>query len=237
MALAVSWNLTPLAASFVKTSADPAADPAYWEPAVQFLHAHLAPSYRVEAVDTSGHWPAAYLPAAGIPIVRGWFRQDDFPTNEVLYDGPGPRAYLRWLHELGVRYVVLTTAPTDYSARGERRLLVSGHSGLHVVLRTPTTTVYEVPHPVPIVTGPRSPLVVALTQTRIDLVLSAPGRYRLAVRYSPYFAAKGACLSKTRDGMTRIDASRAGRVRLKFAVTPKRALAALAGKSSNCEEP
>jgi hypothetical protein len=78
--------------------------------------------------------------------------------------------------------------------------------------------------------------VVALTQTRIDLVLNAPGRYRLAVRYSPYFAATGACLSKTHDGMTRIDASRAGRVRLAFAVTPKRALAALAGSSSNCDE-
>ena len=43
------------------------------------------PSYRVEAVDTVGHWPAAYLPAAGIPIARGWFRQDDFPRNDLLY--------------------------------------------------------------------------------------------------------------------------------------------------------
>ena len=32
LALAVSWNLTPLAASYVKTRADPAADPGYWTP-------------------------------------------------------------------------------------------------------------------------------------------------------------------------------------------------------------
>ena len=37
LTLAVAWNLTPLAGSFVKTSADPAADAAYWAPAVGFL--------------------------------------------------------------------------------------------------------------------------------------------------------------------------------------------------------
>jgi hypothetical protein len=234
--LACSWNLTPLVWSVARSSTDPSEAAAFWQPAISFLHHSLPPGYRVEAVDTSGHWEAVYLTRAGIPIVRGWFRQDDFPQNELLYDGPGPRSYLHWLHGLGVRYVVLTTAPEDYSARGERRLLTSGRSGLPVVFRTATTTVYAVPSPVPIVRGPRSPRVVALTQTKIVLTLKTPGRYRLAVRYSPYFAAAGACLSKTADGMTRIDAARAGRVRLAFAVTPKRALAALAGRSTNCKE-
>ena len=130
MALAVSWNLTPLAASFVKTSADPAADPAYWAPAVQFLREHLSPSYRVEAVDTVGHWPAAYLPAAGIPIVRGWFRQDDFPRNDLLYTQLDRARYVAWLRSLGVRYVVLPDAPLDYSAKAEAALIVGGRSGL-----------------------------------------------------------------------------------------------------------
>ena len=130
LALAVAWNLTPLAGSFVKTSADPAADPAYWAPAVQFLRDHLSPSYRVEAVDTVGHWPAAYLPAAGIPIARGWFRQDDFPRNGVLYAKLDRAGYLAWLRSLGVRYVVLPDAPLDYSAKQEGALISEGRSGL-----------------------------------------------------------------------------------------------------------
>ena len=234
--LACSWNLSPLAWSFAHSSSDPSATAAYWQPAVSYLHRSLAPGYRVEAVDTTGHWEAVYLTRAGIPIVRGWFRQDDFPQNEVLYDKLGPRSYLDWLHKLGVRYVVLTTAPPDYSARAEARLLESGRSGLRPVFASATTTVYAVPSPVSIITGPDSPRVVSLTQTRIGLRLNAPGSYRLAVRYSPYFAAKGACITKTKGGMTRLTVARAGRVRLAFAVTPGRALAALAGSDTTCSD-
>ncbi|HZO96317.1 MAG TPA: hypothetical protein VFB42_03000 [Gaiellaceae bacterium] len=234
--LACSWNLSPLAWSLARSSADPSSAAAYWQPAISFLHRSLAPGYRVEAVDTAGHWEAVYLTRAGIPIVRGWFRQDDFPQNEVLYDGPGPRSYLRWLHRLGVRYVVLTDAPVDYSARVEARLLRSGRAGLPVVFRSANTTVYAVPAPVPIVTGPGRPRVVELTQTEIALALARAGSYKVAVRYSPYFAAPGACITKARDGMTRLEVRRAGRVRLAFAVTPKRALAALAGSEGSCSE-
>ena len=56
-----------------------------------FLHQSLSPDYRVEAVGTADHWEAVYLPQAAIPIVRGWFRQDDFPQNEVLYDKLTPQ--------------------------------------------------------------------------------------------------------------------------------------------------
>ena len=126
MTLAVAWNLTPLAGSFVKTSADPAANAAYWAPAVGFLRENLSPSYRVEAVDTVGHWPAAYLPAAGIPIARGWFRQDDFPRNDLLYAKLDRTRYVAWLRSLGVRYVVLPDAPLDYSAKQEAALIAGG---------------------------------------------------------------------------------------------------------------
>jgi len=234
-ALACSWNLSPLAWSLARSTSDPSESASYWQPAIGFLHQTLAPGYRVEAVDTAGHWEAVYLTRAGIPIVRGWFRQDDFPQNEVLYDVPGPRSYLHWLHSLGVRYVVLTAAPADYSSRKEKQLLESGRSWLRIVFETPTTTIFAVPSPVPIVTGPRSPRVVALTQTKIVLDLNVAGTYRLAVRYSPYFAATGACLTKTKGGMTRLDVARPGRVRLAFAVTPGRALAALAGSKSTCD--
>jgi hypothetical protein len=232
--LALSWNLTPLAWSLSRTARDPAESAAYWRPVVHYLHQNLTPSYRVEAVATAGHWEAFYFARAGIPIVRGWFRQDDFPQNTILYDELGPRAYLRWLHGLGVRYVVLSDAQLDYSARGEARLLRSGRSGLTVVHRTAHATVYAVPSPQPIVTGPGNPRVTALTESAITLDLPRPGDYRVDVRYSPYLAPRRACISETKSGMILLHARHAGVVKLRFAVTTAHALAALGGSHSTC---
>ena len=109
---------------------------------------HLSPSYRVEAVDTAGHWDAVYLPGAGIPLARGWFRQDDFPQNAPALRRPlGPKRVPALAARLGVRYVVLTDAPPDYSARDEATLLRSGNSGLSGVLETPQLTIFAVPRP------------------------------------------------------------------------------------------
>jgi hypothetical protein len=229
LALALAWNLSPLLASYASGRSDPSSDPAYWAPAISYLKQRLTPSYRVEVVDTSGHWEAVYLPTAGIPIVRGWFRQDDFPQNRMLYQHPSSHAYLRWLRGLGVRYVVLTEAPPDYSAQAESALLRSGRSGLAVVLRMPQLTVYAVPSPRAIITGPRSPRVVALTQERVRVDLSRPGRYRLAIRYSAYWQAPGACIAEGSDGMTVFSASRGGLFDLEFDVDAGRLLASLEG--------
>ncbi|MGB2875514.1 MAG: hypothetical protein WBB76_08585, partial [Gaiellaceae bacterium] len=100
LALAASWNVTPIAGQYLKGSSDPASTASYWAPAITYLRAHLTPSYRVEAVDTTGHWAAVYLAEAQIPLARGGFRQDDFPQNKLLYDELGPSAYLRWLRGL-----------------------------------------------------------------------------------------------------------------------------------------
>ena len=229
LSLAVAWNLTPLAGSFLKTSADPAADPAYWAPAVGFLRGHLSPSYRVEAVDTVGHWPAAYLPAAGIPIARGWFRQDDFPRNGLLYSTLHRHAYVAWLRSLGVRYVVLPDAPLDYSAKQEGALLAGGRSGLTAVFRSTHTTVYAVPSPRQIVTGTGRARVLALEQHAITLDLARPGRYRVAVNWSPYWRTASGCLSRGADGTMRLTTSHAGVVRLQLSVNAHGALAALEG--------
>jgi hypothetical protein len=234
MALAVAWNLTPLAASFAKTSADPASDPAYWAPAVEFLRGHLTPSYRVEAVDTVGHWPAAYLPAAGIPIVRGWFRQDDFPRNRVLYGQLDREHYVAWLRSLGVRYVVVPDAPLDYSAKAEGALIVGGRSSLRVAFRSAHTTIYAVPSPRPIVTGPGSPRVLAFGQHRITLSLGRPGRYRVAINWSPYWTTPAGCITKARDESVLLTVAKAGVVRLDFDVNARGALAALEGGSRRC---
>jgi len=237
LALAVSWNVTPLAASFAKGQADPAADAAYWRPAIVFLHRHLSPSYRVEAVDTTGHWPAVYLPRAGIPLARGWFRQDDFPQNEVLYDKLGARAYLHWLRSLGIRYVVLADAPSDYSSRAEAKLVRSGRSGLVPVFFTSSLTIFAVPHPRAIVTGPGRPVVTSLTASHVKLAVHRGGTYRIAVRWSPYWRASDGCLSKGKDGMIRLRTRGPQTVALMFQVDAAHALDQLAGDRPACRLP
>ena len=100
----------------------------------------------MEAVDTKEHWAAAYLPDAGIPIVRGWYRQSDFPQNELLYDKTlGPRAYEAWLRSQGVRYVLLPDAQPDYSALNEATLIRSGKTSLVPVFRSAHVIVYQLP--------------------------------------------------------------------------------------------
>jgi hypothetical protein len=232
LALAFSWNVTPLAYSFVKTSGDPASSQAYWQPAIDYLHGHLGLSYRVEAVDTVGHWDAVFLPRAKVPLARGWFRQNDFPQNKILYsdDELARGAYLQWLRSLGIRYVVLTDAPPDYSARAEANLLRGRGSGLRTVMRTQHIVIYEVPNPRPLVTGPAAASVVELTQTRVSVKTAAAGTYRLAIRYSPYWKASAGCLDPGKDSMIRLRTPAAGTVELSFHVNASRALAALAGQ-------
>ena len=165
----------PSSGASLASPTTPPRTPATGQPVVGYLHHALSPSYRVEVVGTADHWEAVYLPQAGIPIVRGWFRQDDFPQNEVLYDNLTPSTYLTWLHRLSVRYVVLTDAPPDYSARNEIALLESGRSGLSVIHVAPHAVVFAVPRPRPIVTGPGDPKVEALSESAITLA-SFPAR-------------------------------------------------------------
>jgi hypothetical protein len=229
LGLALSWNVTPLAASFRNGADDPAARAAYWAPAIAFLESHVTASYRVEAVDTVGHWPAAYLARAGIPLARGWFRQEDFPRNRVLYSDLSARAYLAWLHKLAVRYVVLPSAQPDYSARAESRLVASGRAGLEPVFRSPNVTIFAVPSPQPLILGPGRASVLALDETHVRLRLPGRGTYRLAISYSPYWRASSGCLEPSRDGMIRLRVARAAVVRLVFVVNASRAFSAVTG--------
>jgi hypothetical protein len=237
MLLAVSWNVSPLAANYVQDRADVTANPSTWPAAVSYLEAHATPEYRVEAVDTVGHWPAFYLADAGIPLARGWFRQDDFPENSVLYSKFGAGAYLRWLHSLGVGYVVLSKAPPDYSAVAEAKLVRSGRSGLVPVFHTAKLTIYRVPHARPILTGPGAPTFVSITNAKMTLLLTRAGTYRIAVRWSPYWRASHGCLWRGKDGMLRLSTLRSRLVRLSFVVSADSALDTLTGAPRDCTAP
>jgi len=237
LGLAIAWNASPLAASYLTGRADVTANATTWPAAIAYLRAHLEPDFRVEAVDTATHWPAVYLADAGIPIARGWFRQDDFPQNAVLYSKLGPRTYLRWLRGLGVGYVVLSSAKPDYSARTEAALVRSGRAGLRPVFRTKSLTIYAVPQPRPILTGPGTPQLLSLTQQRIQVDVTRGGTYRIAVRYSPYWQASDGCLRQGKNGMLQLQTRTARAVSIVFRVDASRALGELAGNSPDCRLP
>ena len=85
------------------------------------------------------HWEAVYVPEAGFPITRGWYRQDDFPENEILYsDDLNPTTYVRWLHERGVRYVLVPDDRLDYSSKREAAVATK----LHFVTRCGDVSIY-----------------------------------------------------------------------------------------------
>jgi len=173
--VAAAYNVSPLVWSFVKGHDERAEHASYWAPAIAFLREHNAPDFRVNALDTVGHWEAVYLPEAGIPITRGWFRQDDFPQNAVLYHRLDLATYVRWLRERGVEYVLVPHDRLDYSSRREPPLAAT----LHFVTRAGPVAIYQLANATPIAPGAR---VLRLTHDALTLRVPRPGRYRIAIR-------------------------------------------------------
>jgi hypothetical protein len=234
MLLAAMYNISPLALAAARDTQDPSSTASYWTRAISFLKPRLGPSYRVEAVDTRGHWEAAYLPQAGIPIVRGWFRQDDFPADSLLYHPLKAKQYVAWLRRLAVKYVVLTDAPPDYSSVNEVALLRHDPPGLRLVRRTATMRIFEVEHLSGIVTGAPGAHVVGLDSTSATLFLPRPGAYHLSLRFSPYWTPSRGCLRSEENGLMSLHTRHAGIVKLRFAVTASRLLDAGTGATALC---
>jgi hypothetical protein len=233
--LAGAWNILPLAGTWTRAAADDSSEAVVWKTPVQFLHAHLPTGYRVEAVDTSQHWPALYLAEANIPLVRGWFREDDHPVAAFLYRRRfTPLEYVTWLRRLGVAYVVLTNAPTDYSSRREAALIRTGETSLRRVFASRVVSIYAVPHPQPIVTGPGRPSVLAFRESAVRVRVSRGGTYRVAVRWSPYWHASAGCLLRGDGGLLRLRTRKPATVRISFDVDAGSLFDALAGSAPAC---
>jgi hypothetical protein len=221
-AIVLGGQLAPTIVSAALALGSRSDNPAFWSGAIRFLHDNANPNFRVEAVDTADHWDAYYLPAAGIPIVRGWFRQADFPDNTVLYqDAVSATRYQAWLRRNGVRYVVLPHDALDYSGVAEARLLQSGQSGLSVEYQDPFVTIYALSDPTPLLVAPahRRATVLEFGHTSVVLWVSGAGRYSLAVSYTPYWkiqAAGKACVTQGRDRLTSLVASQRGVISMRF---------------------
>jgi len=221
LAVALAANVGPYVATVISRS-DPAAQASFWAPLLRYVAAHSAPGYRLEVVPTVNHWESYYVPRAGFAIARGWYQQLDNGENPGLNRrGLTPAEYRGWLRSVGVRYVVLARDTVAPGSRAEARVLRSGDSGLRRVYGGSAGSVYELPQPTPIITGPSRAAVTALSFSGISGWTTGRGDYLLRVHYTPLWRVRAGALCPRRavDGMTLLDVRSPGTFRLRAAET------------------
>lgn len=215
LAGALAANVLPYAPMLAVRTSGAGNQPAFWQPVVGFLHEHLGTGYRVEVVPTANHWEADFLPQAGIPLARGWYRQLDIADDPSLYARRlTPASYRRWLRGRAVRFVVLPHLPLEaIDGQREARLLQSGRSGLRRVWTSRSAAVYELPRPTPLLTGPAPAAITSFDADTVGGRVSRAGTYLLRVRYTPYWTItpRTVCLARTPRAMTRLTMLRPGR--------------------------
>lgn len=210
---------------------DPSTQSAFWRAPRDFLARSTPPGERVEVAFTQNHWEAAYL-ATAVPLARGWERQLDEKANPIFYDGRPltAAAYHAWLRRNAVRFVVLPSAPLDYSGRQEARLVARGLPYLRLVRSGRGWRIYAVTDAeAPASGGAR---VTASGPDGFDVESDGPTVVR--ERYTRYWHSDGACVTPAPGGWTRVDPHRAGpvRVRARFALDPSDGCAGATSLSS-----
>jgi hypothetical protein len=233
LAGALVYNLVPYVLLIPSRMNNQTQQESFWRPALGFLERHEQPGYRVEVVPTAEHWEAYWIPHAGLPLARGWYRQLDVVDNPALYKKHlNAATYRSWLRSAAVRYVVLTTtAPLDWAGGPqEAHVLRSGHSGLNVVFQSKNWTIYELPHATPLLTGPAHPVVTSFGHTVIRGHVFTAGLYLLRAHYNPYWRLEGAgCVAPGPNKMTILHLPRAQRFSLTVPGTPQQLVGEIVG--------
>jgi hypothetical protein len=224
IAAALAANVGPYLTMIPDRASGADGSPTFWQPVIAYLHAHSSPDFRVEVVATANHWETYYLPHAGIPLARGWYRQLDIADDPALYAPVlTPSAYRRWLRQHAVRYVVLPHVSLEaIEARREADVVRSARSRLKTVFRSPEATIYALPRATPLVTGPGAAAIVRLQSSRIVGYADRSGSYDLRVRYDPYWSVTRGlvCLTPGAAGMTRLQVAHPGAFIIQAAETP-----------------
>lgn len=194
-----------------------------WSDADAFLRPRTSPDYRVEVVPTAAHWEAYYLPKAGIPIARGWYRQLDIAMNGLFYRHSTPLSaatYRRWLDANAVQWVVIARASGIDAIAGfaEKQLVESGRSHLLLVRSTPHWAFYRVPHATPMLRPAGLSRVTAITSDTISGFVLRRGTYQLDVTYMPYWETRaGISVRRGPAGTTDLRVTRPGAFTLRAA--------------------
>jgi hypothetical protein len=212
VAALVYLGCLPAVRAVDEAQGDPSTRASFWAAPRAFLAHAARPGERVEVVFTHNHWEAAYL-ATRVQLARGWERQLDEKANPLFYDGRAlTRArYHGWLRRNAVRWVALPDAPLDYSARAEARLLRRGAPFLRLADRTRRWRIYEVRDADPPASGDGR--VTAAGPDGFDVVAHRATVVRQ--RWTPYWRADGACLTRAPGDWTRVVPARSGTVRVR----------------------
>jgi hypothetical protein len=198
---------------------DPSASASYWRPLQTFLARQPGPPFRIEIPFTQFHFEA-YQVAPRFPLARGWERQLDIEDNALFYDGTlNPATYHAWLRRLAVRYVAVSDASLDYSARAEKRLLDRGLPYLTPVLRTKHWRVYAVKDATPLAQG--AARATAIGPNWLTLKATRSGSAFVRVRFTPYWSVSHGCVAPAGD-FTQVMLRRPGPVRLSIQFSPAR---------------
>jgi hypothetical protein len=190
---------------------------AFYAPLVSFLHREAstpgAAPFRTEIPFTQFHWEA-YAVASQFSLARGWERQLDIHDNPIFYGARlTPVTYDRWLHDNAVRFVAISDAAPDYSARAEVKLIDSGLPYLRLVFRSRHWRVYQVHDATPIVQGPAT--LQTLGPDSLTLHATRPGTVIVHLRFTSYWAlARGSGCVAPDGNATRLTLRRGGEVRL-----------------------
>lgn len=238
-ACAFAYNIVPYFLLIPSRLDNNTQQASYWAPAIHYLRERQQPGYRVEVVPTAEHWEADWIPRAGIPLARGWYRQIDEVYNAILYSNTlDARTYVEWLRQNAVRYVLLArTAPLDWDGGPrEAQIVRSRAAGLTLVFRSKNWLIYELPHATPLLSGPGHPVITSFGHTVTSGRVASAGRYLLRVHYNPYWHLHGAgCVARGPDKMTILDLSRPGPFSLTAPGTPASWVGQVVdGKQTNC---
>jgi hypothetical protein len=237
LAGAFAYNVIPYALLVPSRLDNRPAEASFWRPALGYLAHHSQPGFRVEVVPTAAHWESYWVPKSGYPLARGWYRQLDVVDNPALYSKHlDPATYRAWLRSAAVEYVLLSSTALDWDGGPqEASVLRAPDSGLRVVFRSKDWTIYKLPNPTPLLTGPKKPIVTAFGHTTIRGEVFAPGHYLLRAHYNPYWRLSGAgCVQKGPNKMTLLDLKQAGRFSLRVPGTPGALIDQLVSQKHGC---
>ena len=213
LTVALAYNVVPYLLLVPYRLDSRPAHAVFWRPAIAFLRRHSGPNFRVEVVPTAAHWESYWLPASGLALARGWYRQIDVADNPMLYRSRlDAAAYRDWLRANGVEYVLLPATTLDRDgAPLEARIVRSPSSGLVLVGRDATGNIYRLPRATPLLTGPGQARLIRVGHTTITGIVSAAGGYLLRVHYNPYWKLHGTgCVRRGPARMTLLELSAPG---------------------------